>query len=136
MMKHRRRMLLNLQKENLMKYAVWVSGITPSEDKIADIANSNGKSGLFYIEIQGGKTYKVRKKALVGRAFNIAFTVNTPIRSGTKIYGYVNNSSTQDVPLMVTAPTNCNYLVIRGNIAADGDIHEQLQNEILEVTEV
>lgn len=132
MMKHRRRMLLNLQKENLMKYAVWTSGMTPNSAQIAGIPSP---AGMFYIEIQGGKTYKVIKKQKVGSAFHVAFTIDLPI-SNVKTYRYINNSTTQDTPVIATAPTNCNYLVIRGNIAADGDIYEQLQNEILEVTEV
>ena len=133
MMKHRRRMLLNLQKENLMKYAVFVRFLYVGQNQLSMAPSPNGS---FYIEIQGGKTYKIRKKQIVGSAFRVAFTIDFP-QASVKTYGYVNNSATQDVPLIVTAPTNCNYLVIRGfDGSTDGDIYRQLQNEILEVTEV
>lgn len=135
MMKQRRRMLMRV-KENLMKYAAYYSSwtISTTTENTGAFWGSTSINGLFIIPITQGKTYIIKKISLIGSTLRAGFFVDLPITSDKTVYNYY--TAEDGVSLTLTAPSNCNYLAIRGHSGStDGDVSEQLK-QILKVEEL
>ena len=122
MMKHRRRMLLNLQKENLIKNAIYKSQCTIDVNG-KRISGASTVAGVFFIPVTAG-TYEITKTQEIGGLFRVGYCNDTSLL--TPVYDITNQSSGK-LTRIITVPEGYKYICYSGHASSNGDIYEQIK---------